>query len=141
MLNRNALRAAWAYAAIQAAIWAKCALFFCWFGRGKVMQFSIGLFPGNAIFFDYYFHETMHVLIGICALWFGKNIGKFEITKVTVIVFAAVALHDGIYWLTASHPSPAYSAVDFARDSVLLFAFVAAGFALGRLCGKPKQKD
>ena len=141
MMGRNALRAAWAYAAIQAAIWAKCALFFLWFGRGKVMQFSIGLFPQNAVFFDYYFHETMHVLIGICALWFGKNIQRFEVPKVAVIVLAAVALHNGIYWLTASHPSHAYSAVDFARDSILLFAFVAGGYAIGRIAWKRKQKD
>ncbi len=69
----------------------------------------------------------MHVLIGILALLFGRFSQKLIWKDFFAIVFAAVALHNFAYWLTYSHPSALYSAIDFAVDFAVLSVFVLAG--------------
>jgi hypothetical protein len=151
MFNRKTRRIAIAYMALQVVIWAKCALFFAWFGHGKSMPFNLQDFPADAIQFDFFFHNGVHVLIGVLALLFGASIQKIELrklaavalaaAKLAAIVAAAVALHNVAYWLTATHPSIEYAGFDFARDSVMLFAFVLAGFLLKVSWAKIKRKQ
>lgn len=133
MFNQKERGIAIAYMALQIVIWAKCALFFAWFGHGKSMPFSFQDFPADAIQFDFFFHNAVHFLIAALALLFGANLKKNEWQKLVAIVLAAVALHNVAYWFTATHPGIEYAAFDFARDFVLLFAFIAAGFALNML--------
>ena len=140
MFNRRLRRIAFVYVALQVAIWIKCALFFSWFGYGKSMPFSATAFPETAIAFDFFFHNGVHFAIGILALLFGKNIHRAEWAKLAAIVLAAVAIHNAGYWFTAVHPSLAYITVDFARDSIILFCFVAAGHLLGRLWETARSK-
>ena len=117
-----------AYVLLQFVIWAKCLVFFSLFGHGKVGDFSVAEFPMWVILPDWFFHEAMHVGIGILALLYGRSLANVKWKSFWLAVFSAVALHNFAYWLTASHPSALYSAVDFVSDSVLLAAFVLAGF-------------
>ncbi len=133
MFNNRLRKIGLVYLALQAVIWAKCIAFFLLFGFGKSMDFNAQAFPAAALLFDFFFHNAMHVGIGILALLFGKNMQKIEWIKLVAVVFVAVALHNALYWFTASHPTAAYSAFDFARDSGLLLAFVVAGFALKKV--------
>lgn len=141
LLGKRNMKIALAYAALQAVIWAKSAFFFAWFGHGKALQFSRTAFPPGALLFDYYFHETMHVLVAILALLFGAGIQRIRWRRLAAVVAVAVVLHDAAYWLTASHPSLLYSAQDFATDSVLLAAFIIAGYAIKKALSKREQKN
>ncbi len=151
MFNQKERRVAIAYMALQVVIWAKCALFFAWFGHGKSMQFSLQDFPADAIQFDFFFHNGVHVLIGGLALLFGASLQKIELRKLAAVVLAAaklaaivaaaVALHNVAYWFTATHLGIEYTLFDFARDFVLLFAAVAAGFLLKVIWVKIKCKQ
>ena len=82
----------------------------------------------------------MHVAIGILALSFGWNIVKIKWGKLWLVVFAAVAVHNVAYWFTVAHQGIAYSAVDFVSDSLLLMAFVLAGFVGKNFLLKHKKK-
>ncbi len=139
MFNQKTRRIAIAYMALQVVIWAKSALFFAWFGHGKSMQFSFNDFPEGAIVFDFFFHNAVHFLIAGLALLFGASLKKIEWQKLVAIVLAAVALHNVAYWFTATMPSIEYTLFDFTRDSVMLFAFVAAGFILRLLLHRAKK--
>ncbi len=139
MFDRKLRRIAIAYVALQAVIWAKCVLFFVWFGHGKSIPFNWRAFPENALLFDFFFHNGMHAAIAVLALLFGKNIQRIEWLKIIAVVFVAAGLHNIAYWFTASHESAWYSAVDFARDSALLFAAVSAGYLLNALWKKVKK--
>ncbi|MFA4855527.1 MAG: hypothetical protein WC634_03000 [archaeon] len=130
VLENGNLKVAIVYVALQVLIWIKCAAFFVIYGAGRVTNFNAYLFPPDAVFFNWVFHETMHVAILVLALLFGKNLKRVEWLKLVATVFVAVAVHNVAYWFTNSHSSVAYSAVDFASDSVLLFAAVLAGYAL-----------
>ncbi|VVC00106.1 Uncharacterised protein [uncultured archaeon] len=132
MQNDAQKRIAKAYAGLQFIIWAKSVAFFALYGHGKVMIFSSQAFPPEARLFDFIFHETCHVLIGIMALAYGKNMGNPRALEFVATIFAAVALHNAMYWLTASHPNLLYSAKDFAGDFIILGAFVVAGAMLAR---------
>jgi len=85
MFNRKERRIAIAYMALQVVLWAKCALFFAWFGHGKSMPFSFQDFPADAIQFDFFFHNAVHFLIAGLALLFGASMqetfGKSFIKK------------------------------------------------------------
>ncbi|MCX6799257.1 MAG: hypothetical protein NTW59_04145 [Candidatus Diapherotrites archaeon] len=141
LLGKKNMKIAAVYLAIQAVIWVKSAFFFLWFGHGKALDFSRGAFSPGALAFDYYFHEAMHVLIGVLALLFGANLRRIEWRSLVPIVLGAVALHNVAYWATASHPSVFYSIQDFATDSVLLLAFVCAGYLLQKVPLRKKQKN
>ena len=141
MLNRGQKKIAIAYFVLQVIIWIKSALFFLWFGYGKSMPFSLTAFSQQALAFDFFFHNGMHVTIGVLALLFGRSLGKKQIAKLPLIVVAAVALHNVGYWFTASHPGIEYSLVDFARDSVILAAFVFAGFVFATVWTRHKASQ
>ena len=134
--NKKLVRIALWYVLLQAIIWVKCAWFFALFGHGRAALFNLAAFSQEALVFNFWFHEAMHVGIGILALLFGKNLKRLEWVKLVAIIFVAVALHNVGYWLTKSHHSVGYSAFDFASDSVLLFAFVVAGFAWTKFFAK-----
>ena len=142
--NRKLRWIAIAYILLQVVIWVKCIAFFAWFGYGMSGTFNVTAFPEWALAFDFFFHSGMHFAIGILALLFGKSIGRVEWPKLVAVVFAAVAVHNVAYWFTASHQYAWYSALDFTRDSLILFAFVVAGHVFGKLWTKAlkaKQKD
>lgn len=122
-----------AYTILQLVIWAKCLVFFYYFGYGKVTDFSVAVFSQQVVFIDFLFHEFMHVAIGVLALLFGASFKKIKWKRLWIMVFAAVAMHNLAYWLTVSHSSIAYSAVDFVSDSVLLMIFVVAGSLLEKI--------
>ncbi len=126
------LKVAITYVVLQVIIWVKCAAFYLLYGAGSVASFNRFLFPANAIAFSFFFHEAMHVAIGILALLFGKNLKKIEWLKLVAIIFVAVFIHNLAYWFTLSHASISYSAFDFARDSVILLIVVLVGYALGK---------
>ncbi len=140
MLSKKQKGIAMAYLALQVVIWAKSVLFFAWFGFGKSGEFNLHAFPENAILFDYYFHSTMHVLIGVLALLLGASFERIGWQKLVAIVLAAVAIHNVAYWFTATHPSIWHSIFDFARDSVLLGIFVLAGFGLKSVLEKVNNR-
>jgi len=129
-----------AYIALQVIILAKCAWFFALYGFGRVDSWNAAFFPANTVFLDFVFHEAMHVGIGILALWFGKNLKRIEWIKLVVVVFVAVALHNVGYWFSSSHAGIVYSAVDFAKDSAILLAFVVVGFFLARAWTRQKSR-
>lgn len=139
MFNQKTRRIAVAYLVLQLIIWVKSALFFAWFGHGKSMQFSFYDFPESAIVFDYFFHNAVHFLIAALALLFGASLKKIEWQKLVAIMLAAVALHNAGYWFSATFPSIEYTLFDFTRDSVMLFAFVLAGFILRLLLHRAKK--
>lgn len=124
------LRVAIVYVALQVVIWIKCAAFFAIYGAGRVADFNAYLFPPDAVVFNFFFHEGMHVAIGILALLFGKNLKRIEWIKLVAVIFVAVLVHNLAYWFTNTHISVAYSAYDFSSDSVMLLAAVLAGYAL-----------
>lgn len=130
MLDKKNTKIALVYMLLQAVIWIKSAAYFSMFGHGKVLSSSRSLFPQEALFFDFLFHEFMHVAIGILALSFGKNFEKLEWLKLVGMIAIAVFFHNVGYWFTASHPNIAYSVIDFIRDTIILLAFVVAGFYL-----------
>ncbi|MDP2973561.1 MAG: hypothetical protein Q8N60_00780 [Candidatus Diapherotrites archaeon] len=132
MFNKQNKKIAALYVALQGIIWAKTIVFFQLYGFGKAGNFNRVFFPQDAILFNFVFHETMHVAIGVLALLFGANMQKIELGKLTVVVFAAVSLHNVSYWFTKSHPSALLSLFDFASDYLILTAFVLVGFALNR---------
>jgi hypothetical protein len=74
----------------------------------------------------------MHVLIGLLALAYGRNLSAFSAGFLLPRIFFAVFIHNLFYWLTNVHPSVFYSVLDFGFDSVLLLSFVFAGFLLGK---------
>ncbi len=127
------LKVAIVYVVLQVIIWIKCTAFYLLYGAGRVAKFNSFLFPADAIAFNLFFHEAMHVAIAILALWFGKNLKKLEWIKLVAVVFVAVFIHNLAYWFTWSHANIAYSAVDFANDSVTLFAVVVVGYALNKI--------
>jgi len=132
MLSKKNTRIALIYLLLQGIIWVKSAAFFAMFGHGKALEFVQGNFPPEALAFDFIFHEGMHVAIGILALSFGKNIKKIAWAKLAALIAIAVFTHNVGYWLTASHPGITYSLIDFTRDSIILMAFVVAGYYLKR---------
>jgi len=133
MLSKGQWKIAIVYTVLQLVIWVKTVLYFLQYGGGRVADFSLAAFPAEAVLWDFVFHEAMHVSIGILALLFGARIKRIEWPKLVVIVFIAVAVHNFAYWLTASHPSIGISAIDFARDCVILLAFILAGFAFNKV--------
>ncbi len=141
MFNRKLRRIATAYLALQLVIWVKCAAFFSLYGFGKVARFNKAFFPAEAITFNFFFHEAMHVGIAVLALLFGKNMRRLEWLKLVAVVFIAVALHNFAYWFSKSHPSLAFNVQDFVSDSVLLLAFVVAGFLLNKSWRRRKQAN
>ncbi|MBN2067907.1 MAG: hypothetical protein JW744_05555 [Candidatus Diapherotrites archaeon] len=151
MLSKQQKRIAIAYLALQAAVWAKSMLFFAWFGHGKAMEYSMQAFSNEALQFDFIFHNSVHVLIGLLAIGFGASLRNFELRKpgtalrsagkLAAFVLAAVAVHNFAYWFTAVHPSIEYSAFDFARDCALLLAAVVAGYAVKAAWLKIKCKQ
>ncbi len=132
-LGRRTLIIALAYLAVQAVVWAKSLYFFSLYGHGKSAVFSLDAFPAEALQFEHFFHNGVHVAIGVVALLFGMNLKRIDCVKLLAIVFIAVGLHNVGYWLTFSHPSPIHSIVDFTRDSLLLLAFIVAGFSLKKI--------
>lgn len=130
--GKNSLVAA-VYLLLQAVIWIKCWVFFALYGAGRVMAANSFLFPQDAVVFNYYFHEAMHVAIGILALLFGKNLKKIEWLRLIAIIFGAVAVHNVAYWFTWSHPNILYSVYDFCYDSTLLLVVVLVGYFLGKI--------
>ena len=128
MLSKPQERIAVYYVLLQLVIWAKSAMFFFYFGHGKVLRFSVSAFPQNILLIDSIFHTSVHVLIGMMALAFGANIEKLKAKELVVAVFAAVLLHNIGYWFTNSHPGIYYSVYDFAVDSTILLAAIIAGF-------------
>ena len=137
--NKN-LKVAITYVVLQVIIWIKCAAFYLLYGAGRVARFNAFLFPADAIAFNFFFHEAMHIAIGILALLFGKNLKKIEWLKLVAVVFVAVFIHNLAYWFTLSHASIAYSVIDFASDSVILFAVVLAGYLLNKLWIRFKKR-
>lgn len=121
-----------AYVALQLLIWAKCTAFFLFYGHGKAMLFSAASFPEGVLFYDWLFHELMHVSIGVLALLYGKNLSEFRVRRVLPRILLAVFIHNLFYWLTATHPSTLYSVLDFGSDSIILLSAVFAGFLLGK---------
>lgn len=136
MLNEGQKKVATAYAVVQLGIWAKSLAFYLLYGRGKVMLFSVNEFPPEARFFDYWFHIAGHIVIAVLALLFGMRTEKIEAKKFVAVIVAAVALHNFAYWLTRAHPSALYSVRDFFVDSVLLSAFILAGFLMKNIMWK-----
>jgi len=132
VFEKGNLRIAVTYVALQVVIWAKCALFFALYGAGRVAKSNEFLFPADAIAFNFFFHEAMHIAIGVLALLFGKNLKKIEWLKLVAIVFVAVFIHNLAYWFTWSHASISYSVFDFATDSVILLAVILVGYVLGK---------
>jgi hypothetical protein len=125
-------RIALAYAGLQAVIWVKAFAFFFSYGYGAVGRYNQLFFPQEAILFNFWFHEGMHVAIGVLALAFGKNLAKVEWSRLVPAVLAAVAIHNVAYWFTRVHSSLMASVKDFVSDFVVLLAFVLLGFALRR---------
>jgi hypothetical protein len=120
------------YVVLQLLIGVKCLFFFFFYGRGRAMPFSLFDFPSDALFFDFVFHELMHVLIGLLALVYGMNVPEFRVGFLLPRIFFAVFIHNFFYWLTNVHPSVIYSVIDFGSDSVILLSFVFTGFLLGK---------
>ena len=135
--GKNSLIAA-VYLLLQVAIWIKCTAFFALYGAGRVAQFNSYLFPLEAVQFNFFFHETMHIAIAVLALLFGKNLEKIRPLKLVATVFAAVAVHNVAYWFTNSHQSLLYSAYDFSYDSTLLLVVVLAGYFLKKIFARRK---
>ncbi len=136
LIKKGRERLALAYLALQAIIWAKSALFYILYGHGKVLPFSEAAFPADAIAFDWWFHLAGHAAIGLLAFAFGWKAEKIKWKGFAAVIFAAVALHNFAYWLTASHPGTVYSVIDFASDSAILAIFVLAGHAARGAMGK-----
>ena len=130
MLNKKQGRIAIVYVLLQVVVWAKSIWFFLLFGYGKVLHFNEAAFPAGMIVLDYFFHETVHVLIGLLALLFGYNMQKLDWNRLVAVVLVAVFLHNLFYWITASHPSIEYAVFDFARDFAILLLVVIVGFAI-----------
>ena len=133
MFEKGNLKIAIVYVLLQVVIWIKCAGFYLLYGAGRVASFNSFLFPADAIAFNFFFHEAMHVAIGVLALLFGKNLKKIEWLKLVAVIFIAVFIHNLAYWFTWSHESIAYSAFDFASDSAILFVVVLIGYVLNKL--------
>ena len=127
------LKIAITYVVLQVIIWIKCTAFYLLYGAGRVASFNSFLFPTDAIGFNFFFHEAMHIAIGVLALLFGKNLKKIEWFKLVAVVFVAVFIHNIAYWLSFSHESLAYSAFDFTSDSVILLTVILVGYVLGKL--------
>ncbi len=132
MFENGNLKIAITYVALQVIIWIKCTAFYLLYGAGRVANFNSFLFTADAISFNFFFHEVMHIAIGVLALLFGKNLKKLEWIKLVAVVFVAVFVHNLAYWFTWSHASIAYSMFDFASDSVILLAVVLVGYVLGK---------
>ncbi len=133
VFEKGNLKVAIVYVALQVIIWIKCAAFYLLYGAGRVANFNSFLFPADAIAFNFFFHEAMHVGIGILALLFGKNLKKIEWIKLIAVIFVAVIIHNLAYWFTWSHASIAYSVFDFASDSLMLLGVVLAGYLLNKI--------
>jgi hypothetical protein len=138
--NKKLEKIALWYMLLQAIIWIKSALFFAWFGYGRAALFNIQAFTPEALAFNFWFHEAMHLGIAVLALLFGKNLKKLEGVKLAAIIFVAVGLHNLAYWFTRSHPSMLYNALDFVSDSAVLLAVVVAGFVFKRFLNKQTFK-
>ncbi len=133
MFNAWNKKIAVVFVALQAIIWVKTAVFFQLYGFGKVGDFNRQFFPPEAVLFNFFFQETMHVAIGILALLFGANIQKIAWRKLLAVVGAAVSLHNVSYWFTESHPSAVFSLFDFASDYLILTTVILIGFKLKRV--------
>ena len=140
VFEKGNLKIAITYVVLQVIIWIKCTAFYLLYGAGRVARFNEFLFPADAISFNFFFHEAMHIAIGVLALLFGKNLKKIEWLKLVAVVFGAVVIHNLAYWVTFSHESIAYSAFDFANDSVILLAVILVGYLLGKSWTRFKKR-
>jgi len=122
------------YLLVQAIIWAKCLVFFQWFGSGTIRFFNAYKFSAWAVQFDFLFHQSMHVAIAILAIGFGLTLKKTGFPRLLALVFVAVALHNVAYWLT-SFASFRYHFEDFFFDCTLLLLFVLLGVSLKKIFG------
>ena len=134
------LKVAITYVVLQSIIWIKCTAFYLLYGAGRVARFNEFLFPADAIAFNFFFHEAMHIAIGVLALLFGKNLKKIEWLKLVAVVFAAVFIHNLAYWFTWSHANISYSTFDFASDSMILLAVILVGYVLGKSWARFKKR-
>jgi len=120
------------YLLVQIVIWIKAALFFQWFGAGQVSLSNQHLFPSQALLPDWVFHEAMHVLIAVAAFSFGRKLDKINYMKLFLIVLIAVVLHNIGYWLTNVFNTFYGLILDFAMDTIVLFAFIIASNYLAK---------
>ena len=132
MFDKKMWKISAVYVLLQIVIWAKSLAFFQWHGFGRVAGFNRFAFSPEAIFFDFVFHEAMHVAIGVLALVFGARLRRLEWAKLALAVAVAVAVHNLAYWFTASHQSLSFSVIDFVSDFAILLAFVVAGYVVRR---------
>lgn len=140
MFENGNLKVAITYVILQVIIWIKCTAFYLLYGAGRVAKFNVFLFPTGAIEFNFFFHEFMHVAIGILALLFGKNLKKIEWLKLVAAVFVAVFIHNLAYWFSGSHANIFYSTFDFVIDSAILLAVILVGYVLGKSWARFKKQ-
>ena len=140
MFNDKLKRIAVVYALFQVVIWVKAVWFFTSFGYGNVSSYNRIFFPPEMILFSFLFHEAMHVVIGILALLFGKDLVKIEWPKLLATIAAAVAIHNVAYWFTKAHLSVSFSVIDFFTDFIVLIAFVLLAFSLKKYIKRLEQR-
>ncbi len=140
MFNDKLKRIAVVYALFQVVIWTKAVWFFLTIGWGSVSSYNRIFFPPEMILFSLLFHETMHVVIGILALLFGKNLAKIEWPKLLATIAVAVAIHNVAYWFTKAHLSASLSVIDFFTDYIVLIAFVLLAFSLKKYIRRLEQR-
>ncbi len=111
------------YLLLQAIIWIKSFFFFQWFGHGQVAVLRLNL-PDNILLADTIFHQTMHILILICAFSFGRNLSEIDDKKLLAIVIAAAIIHNCAYWATSVFETVLSAGIDLATDTFTLFAVI-----------------
>ncbi|MDP2666180.1 MAG: hypothetical protein Q8P05_01605 [Candidatus Diapherotrites archaeon] len=121
------------YVALQVLIFIKVILFYIFLGHGvsyagqpmwlDLPFIGIPVFGNPIHVFDYIFHQLMHALIFVWVFLLAKHIRKIEWKNLALLFLVAVVLHNIGYWLTASHPSLAFSVRDFLVDYASLWVF------------------
>jgi hypothetical protein len=121
------------YFSVQTAIFAKVILFYFYFGHGlsyygqplalDVPFIALPVFGNLLHVWDYFFHQTMHVLIALWVFLLARNLQKFLFHELAFLFLVATFMHNVGYWLTASHPSWLYSVQDYIIDYFSLWGF------------------
>lgn len=115
------------YTVIQVIIWIKVAIFFSLYGHGYFVAGPFAPFIAPQLlavphlFFDYMFHQTMHVLIFVALLLFARRIEKPNNLQLAVFFSVAVFLHNVGYWFTNVFDTLPALLADAALDFAALF--------------------
>ena len=122
------------YVGVNAVLFFKVVLFFFVFGHGisyygqpiylDVPFASVPVFGSLVNILDYFFHQLMHLSIAVWVFLVAKHARRIDLVSYALLFALASFLHNVGYWLTASHPSWAYSVMDYFIDYFSLWFFL-----------------